>query len=88
MDCLLLESPPSAWVVSTESPQPPVDRVSLSYEALRGARQIMFLVVGRDKAPIVGRVLEGLDRTLPAVRVAETARSVSWLLDRPAAASI
>ena len=77
-----------AWVVSTRSPQPPVDRVSLSYEALRGARQVMFLVVGRSKAAILERVLKGLDQRLPAACVAGTARSTSWLLDRPAASDL
>lgn len=74
------------WVVSeSDSPKPPQQRISLSYEALSSAKQVWFLVAGKDKAPAVSKVFEGED--LPATRVSGK-ELTKWYLDQEAASGI
>jgi 6-phosphogluconolactonase len=80
-----VDSASSRWVVATRSPLPPRDRVSLGFEALRGAERTVFLVAGASKAATVGRLLGSPQVALPAARVAREARRPVWLLDRAAA---
>lgn len=77
-------------VVATESPWPPRERISFSYELLAAAREVLFLVSGSEKAAIARRLLEEADSEtdLPAARVARAATSVTWILDRPAAGEL
>ena len=69
-----------------DSPKPPPDRVSLTFEALCRAREVWFLVAGADKAEAVARALApGADRwDVPAAGVHGTEATV-WLLDAAAA---
>jgi 6-phosphogluconolactonase len=70
-----------------ESPKPPPDRVSLTFECLNRTREVWFLVAGSDKADAVAAALApGADRwDVPAsgVRGSEATR---WLVDQDAAA--
>jgi 6-phosphogluconolactonase len=72
-----------------ESPKPPPDRVSLTFECLNRTREVWFLVAGSDKAHAVASALApGADRwDVPAsgVRGSEATR---WLIDREAAAEL
>jgi 6-phosphogluconolactonase len=72
-----------------ESPKPPPDRVSLTFECLNRTREVWFLVAGSDKAHAVASALApGADRwDVPAsgVRGSEVTR---WLIDREAAAEL
>lgn len=71
-------------VVSTTSPVPPRDRISLGYKTLERASRTLFLVRGRGKAAVVAAVSSGrID--VPAARISERAPDVLWLLDPPAA---
>jgi 6-phosphogluconolactonase len=49
-----------------DAPKPPPDRVSLSLETLNGARRLVLLVTGPEKAPMLGRVIAGGDPQVPA----------------------
>jgi 6-phosphogluconolactonase len=78
-----------AWVTWT-SPgilPPPVDRITLTYPVLNAARQVVFLVSGRDKAVALRDVLEGRaprqDR--PAAGVQPVDGPLIWLIDNQAA---
>jgi 6-phosphogluconolactonase len=62
----------------------PTHRVTLTLPAINTARQVLFLVSGRDKAEIVRSVLQGPDSELPAQRVQPTAGKLTWLLDAAA----
>lgn len=62
--------------------EPYVPRVSLTLPALASTRDMLFLVTGRGKREILGRVLSGAD--LPAARVHANGDLV-WLVDRDAA---
>ena len=74
------------WVVAEpDSPKPPQQRISLSYEALSSAKQVWFLVSGEDKAEAVSRVFDGED--LPATKVSGKEQT-RWYLDLAAAAGI
>lgn len=80
----------SNGVVATESPIPPRERISFSYELLAAAREVLFLVSGPGKASIVRRLLgsTGSRSELPAARVHRTARRAAWILDRGAASKL
>jgi 6-phosphogluconolactonase len=66
----------------------PAHRVTLGLAALNAARQILFLVTGRDKAGIVQSTLEGSEGLLPAQRVRPLAGQLTWLLDAEAASQL
>jgi 6-phosphogluconolactonase len=73
-----------------DSPKPPPDRVSLTLAALAGTERLLVLAAGQGKAEPVARARAGDDR-LPVTRAVAAVRaaggSVSWLLDRAAAAA-
>jgi len=58
------------------------DRMTFTLPLINGARAVLFVVAGADKAAAV-RSVRGGSRELPAARV--RARSTLWLLDAPAA---
>jgi 6-phosphogluconolactonase len=72
-----------------DSPKPPPERVSLTLAALAGTERLLLLAAGEAKAAPVARARAGDDR-LPLTRAVATVRagggSVTWLLDRSAAA--
>ena len=72
-----------------DSPKPPPDRVSLTLAALAGTERLLVLAAGTAKAEPVARARAGDDR-LPITRAVAAVRaaggSVTWLLDRAAAA--
>jgi 6-phosphogluconolactonase len=77
-----------ATVAVHDSPKPPPDRVSLTFETLNRAREVWFLVAGDDKADAVARGTVGDDvQRTPAAGVHGRERTL-WLLDRGAAAQV
>jgi 6-phosphogluconolactonase len=73
----------------TDSPKPPPERISLTFEALNHARSVWFLVSGGEKAEAVARALaEGTDRhDCPAAGVVGSEETI-WFLDRAAASRL
>jgi 6-phosphogluconolactonase len=71
-----------------DSPKPPPRRVSLTYPAIRAAREVWLVVAGRDKAEAVAAALSGarVDE-IPAVGALGTERTL-WLVDVLAASRI
>jgi 6-phosphogluconolactonase len=73
-----------------DSPKPPPDRVSLTLAALAGTERLLVLAAGPGKAGAVARAQAGDDH-LPVTRAVAAVRkaggSVTWLLDRAAAAA-
>jgi 6-phosphogluconolactonase len=65
--------------------EPQVPRISLTLPALNGARRVVFLVTGKDKAQAVKRAFEQSDPVSPAAHVRPSAGELLVLLD-PAAA--
>ena len=78
-----------AWVTWTPRDKllPPVDRITLTYPVLNAARQVVFLVSGKDKAVALRDVLQGQapreDR--PASGVQPVDGALIWLIDNQAA---
>ena len=88
-------------VAVPDSPKPPPERISLTFEALDHSRAVFFVVSGEEKAEAVARALA--PQGSPGATVHETpARGVTgapatpdhpateftWFLDRPAAAHL
>jgi 6-phosphogluconolactonase len=73
----------------TDSPKPPPERISLTFDALNRSKSVWFLVSGDDKAPAVARALaEGTDRhDCPASGVTGSEETI-WFLDRAAASQL
>ena len=71
-----------------DSPKPPPHRVSLTFPALRAAREVWLVVAGEDKADAVARAPAGspVDET-PAAGALGTDRTC-WLVDVAAASRI
>lgn len=73
-----------------DSPKPPPERVTLTFEALRRSRNVWFLVSGEGKAEAVGRALAEPPpepSEIPAAGVRGTADTV-WYVDAAAASRI
>ncbi|HEU5000072.1 MAG TPA: 6-phosphogluconolactonase [Lapillicoccus sp.] len=81
--------PDEIAVAVHESPKPPPDRVSLTFDALNRTREVWFLVAGSDKADAVAAALApGADRwDVPASGVRGSV-ATRWLLDEAAAANL
>jgi 6-phosphogluconolactonase len=73
----------------SDSPKPPPERISLTFDALNRSKSVWLLVSGDDKAPAVARALaEGTDRhDCPAAGVAGSEETI-WFLDRAAASEL
>ena len=77
-------------VAPSVMPQSGEPRVTLTYRAINAARRIVFLVSGRAKADVAGRILQKRRgwRDLPAARVAPDRGTLLWLLDEAAASGL
>ena len=71
---------PMQWIVAeADSPKPPAERLSMSYEALNRSRRVWFVVSGAAKASALRSAMNGTE--LPAGRVRGMDETL-WLLDR------
>ncbi|HEX3842589.1 MAG TPA: 6-phosphogluconolactonase [Acidimicrobiales bacterium] len=77
---------PDVLVVANRDPlgHNPLDRITLTFPAIRRARLVVFTVDGGSKREAFARVMAG--ENLPAGRV--TADEVIWLVDREAAGDV
>jgi 6-phosphogluconolactonase len=81
------------WVAAVEHngpPPPALPRISLTLPAINSAAQVIFIVSGAGKAPIVQKIFnqDASEDCLPAQLVRPVNGRVSWLLDRSAAAGL
>jgi 6-phosphogluconolactonase len=93
-----LEARDAIAIAVHDSPKPPPDRVSLTFEALNRARAVWFLVSGDGKAEAVARALADVPdgasgsaaasvRETPARGVLGREETI-WFLDSPAASHL
>jgi 6-phosphogluconolactonase len=77
-------------VVANPAPRPGGWRVTLTLPALSGASNVLFLVLGAEKAPMLRRVLrtDTAGARFPAQRVRPTAGWLRWFLDEAAASEL
>lgn len=80
------------WVVASPpgTLPPPVERITLTLPVLNAAREILFLVVGPNKAEALQDVLEGRAGRAerPAAAVCPVDGMVTWLVDEAAASRL
>jgi 6-phosphogluconolactonase len=82
-----LEAGGTAAVGVHGSPKPPPERVTLTFDALRAAREVWVVAAGEEKASAVASALAGDPvSTTPASGAVGTERTL-WLLDVAAAGS-
>lgn len=68
-----------------DSPKPPPRRITLTKPVLEGAKQIAFVAEGAGKAPILKRIFDDRDVSLPSAQVnVLSAQSVYWFVNDPA----
>ena len=74
-------------VVDVAGTSPEVPRITLTLPILNGARSVVFMAFGRDKAEVVRAVLQGRDDgyRLPAQLIRPVGGDLIWLLDEQAA---
>ncbi|MFW5469437.1 6-phosphogluconolactonase [Knoellia sp. CPCC 206435] len=68
-----------------DSPKPPPDRVSLTFEAIRRSREVWFIVAGADKAEAVANGVRGAGPALSSAAQVQGEERTLWLVDRDAA---
>ena len=71
-------------VAEHDSPKPPPQRLSLSYDAINSAREVWFTVAGADKQDAVSVAFGDQPESLPVGRVRGTEKTV-WFVDASAA---
>jgi len=76
------------WALAVDAPttvQPAVPRVTLTLPILNAARNVIFLVAGSDKRPVIAEILHGADtaRRYPAAIVTGSGRT-HWMVERSA----
>ena len=75
-------------IVPVTGGHPQVSRLTMTFPLLNHAREIVFLVSGQGKAPIIKAILEGTSRRFPAQMIQPLNGSLTWLLDREAASML
>lgn len=75
------------WVIyETDSPKPPPERISFSYDALNASKRVWFLASGQSKArAVTDGIMLGRDSGLPCGNVTGSVETV-WFIDREIAA--
>lgn len=74
-------------VAEHDSPKPPPQRLSFTYEALNAAEQIWFVVAGADKQDAVAIAMGDSPADLPVGRVQGT-KSTHWFIDSTAGTKV
>lgn len=70
-----------AWVVSeNDSPKPPAQRLSLSYQALNRSENVFFLASGQAKAEVAKCAIQNQSCQLPAAKV-KGQKLTRWYID-------
>ena len=72
-------------VVAVKGGDPHVSRITMTYPVLNHARQIVFMVSGKGKSPVLKTIFQNENALLPAQRVRPSQGKTTWLLDREAA---
>ncbi len=75
-----------SFIVAVKGGTPNVHRLTMTYPILNGAREILFLATGKDKAAVVRALIEKEQKGLPAQGIHPISGKLTWLLDRQAAA--
>jgi len=74
-------------IAEHNSPKPPPQRLSFTYEAINHSKEIWFVVAGADKAEAVNVAFSSAPTRLPVGRVSGSTKTV-WFIDEAAAEGI
>jgi 6-phosphogluconolactonase len=72
-------------VAESNSPKPPSERLSFSFDVLNNSEKVIFVVSGIDKASAVKEVHTNEECELPAARIAALGQTI-WFIDQAAGA--
>jgi 6-phosphogluconolactonase len=66
------------------------NRLTMTTALLNAAAQVIFLVAGADKTPVLAEVLEGPrdDERLPSQRIQPAKGTLVWMIDAAAGAQL
>jgi 6-phosphogluconolactonase len=79
---------PSAWIIAEhDSPKPPAQRLSFTFEALNSSNQVWFIVAGSDKQDAVAVAMGETPDELPVGRV-HGKESTQWFIDSAAGSKV
>ena len=70
-------------IAEQDSPKPPQQRLSFSYEAMNEVDEIWFVVAGADKSPAVAVAFGDNPETLPVGRIRGAIKTI-WFVDQTA----
>ena len=82
-----LPAPGVAIIAEHDSPKPPPQRLSFTYEAVNASDEIWFLVAGADKADAVEVAFSENPKALPVGHIKAAKRTV-WFVDSSAGAKV
>ena len=71
-----------------DSPKPPPDRVSLTFECLNRSDRVWFLVAGADKAEAVRHGVAGAGPELSSAAQVHGNHETIWLVDADSASEL
>ena len=74
------------WVVANYVENKKTWRMTFTYPLINRARQVVFLVFGEKKAPVLNEVLNNEKKKYPVQHV--EAEQVAWILDKAAAGNL
>jgi 6-phosphogluconolactonase len=74
-------------IAEANSPKPPPERISFSYEAFNESNEVWFLIAGADKATPTAIANSDEAESIPAGRVNGKEKTV-WFLDKAAASKL
>jgi 6-phosphogluconolactonase len=72
------------WVAAVKGGNPDVSRLTMTFPVLNHARQIVFLVSGKEKALVIKALFEETDSPLPVRGVRPVSGQLIWLMDQEA----
>lgn len=72
-------------VVSNHVPKLNCDRITFTFPLINAARNVIVLVSGRDKNPVINQVLKEGPQIYPCQRVSPKDGQLIWIVDRAAA---
>ncbi len=84
----MVTRPSQSWVISVIGGTPNVSRLTLTYGVLNSARNVMFLVSGKNKARIVKSLFEDNTVDLPAKKIRPIKGTLTYLMDQEAASLV
>jgi 6-phosphogluconolactonase len=72
-------------IAEHDSPKPPPQRLSFSYEAMNSIDELLFVIAGADKSGAIRQVFDDQAEKLPAAMISGRQKTI-WFIDQTAGA--